>query len=211
MITIIMAAGDNTRWKAYREPHHPMYKQLIDIKGETIIGRIVRQLDQMHIPHLVAMSDMKLVREAEVPTFLISSGFKTLAWSILATHKVWSLPLTILLGDVVFDQQDLNLIYTPTDQDVSFFGSDFEIYAVVFKTSPYELLFNSSGHIEGKLRDVRYYLNSIDSKLLPEDEVSSRFLDPRFFFVNGWTRDIDHKFSLSKLLSDPRFKAEDRC
>lgn len=208
MITIVTAAGTNKRWRTYKESHHPDFKQLVLINGEPLISRIHRQLRERNTRHYIVIADEEIADKSKISCIVLKQRRSTLAGTILAVKHLWSFPMTILLGDVVFAEIDLDNIYTSRDRPAAFFGRTHETYAAVFRENPAKMLKVVSEWPGGKLRDMRYYIRYRDPKPAHISERDDRRADPNYFRIKGWTKDIDHKRNLNNLLNDSGFRKE---
>lgn len=218
MITLVMCAGENKRWLAYKPENCPEYKQLTRVYGKRLIDRITDSLNARSIQHFIIAADDKLIRLIDKPNSIIKIPQQSsLCGSIMAAKHLWSFPLTILLGDVLYDPIDLNEIYTEQKFSTAFFGGVDETYAVVFKKDPTSLLSYTTRYLcfdrrsgrmnKARLCELRYFHRY--GQLPPKHkfkERNCRLTDPAFTFVRGWTRDIDHKMNLSNALRNPRIK-----
>jgi hypothetical protein len=130
--SLILAAGNQERWNA--EPIIPKptgihdIKQLVVVKGEVLIERIQRQFPgSVVITNNKAISiHSKMVFKPETPTPAIGAVF--------STHSLWKEWTTILLGDVDYGEDTIELINNQ-EAKLMFYGDKSEIYAIKWHES----------------------------------------------------------------------------
>lgn len=121
---IIMCAGKGTRWGNYLG----VPKHLIEINGETLLGRTTRLLKENGITnYIITGSDErykkygKLVpqtdNDCEVDRFEITNEEE----------------ICYLYGDVYYTEKAIKTIVNTDTNDILFFGSEMEIFAIKVK------------------------------------------------------------------------------
>jgi len=120
-----MAAGSQTRWNYYKNTPYKI-KQLIKVKGEVLIERLQRQF-----PGAVVITTNPDIRKHSQQA-ITPEHHETLINTILSTHKLWGERNTIILGDVLFMNDEIVNKIKNCQDDIMFFGNIDEIFAVVF-------------------------------------------------------------------------------
>ena len=99
---IILCAGEQTRWG---DPNNP--KQLVDVGGEPLLARIVRQCRRAGHEPVIVTHDERLLLSEKVYT----PGKRR--WTIetlLSTRFMWDDRTVVLLGDVIYTRDALDKI-----------------------------------------------------------------------------------------------------
>lgn len=97
---LIFAAGSGKRWPSETP------KQLVEVEGEIVIDRTIRQLKERGVDCWVVTRDPRLERpgtKAFTPTLC-----RWLVETILATKEIWRDDMILLLGDVWFSDRCIN-------------------------------------------------------------------------------------------------------
>lgn len=122
---IIMADGEGKRWGNYKN----VPKHLVTIEGETVLARTLRLLQENNIPKediWVTSSDprYKEIWDNTIPQSIKDCELERFEESLVDG------PVCYLYGDVYYSENAMRtIINTPTD-DILFFGSDWEIFAI---------------------------------------------------------------------------------
>ncbi len=135
---IIMASGEGKRWNNYLG----VPKHLIEINGETLLERTTRLLKENGVNDFVITGNDeryskygKLVsqsdNECEVDRF---------------EESIVDGSVCYLYGDVYYTDQAIKTIINNKTNDVEFFGSEFEIFAI--KVENLDLFFTNKHHVK---------------------------------------------------------------
>jgi hypothetical protein len=127
----LMANGSATRFPG-------RCKHTVDIGGEPLIARTIRQLSSYPAPVYLVTHKPEIIAHANGCGIINPGPTRTLAESILSTEPKWTNRNIILLGDVVFTHQAISTIFSC--DTLRFIGSDHrdrikpqdERYALVF-------------------------------------------------------------------------------
>ena len=121
MVYVIMCAGKGTRWNDYKG----VPKHLIEINGETLLGRTTRLLKKNGVfNYIITTNDVR---------------YKQYGLTRPQTHNdceidrfedINSDEICYLYGDVYYTEEALKKIVDIETDDILFFGSDFEIFAI---------------------------------------------------------------------------------
>lgn len=154
---LILCAGDGLRWDGIQP------KQLLRIKRQTLIKRTLGQLNNRAV---VVTHHPRL---ASCP-YVSPSHRRWTCESLLSTKSIWAQETLVLLGDVYYDDHDLEKILNHKT-NLCFYGSkdQGEIFALKFKHSKQnELIKNLNVAIHnailggrGKLWECYKSLNNI--------------------------------------------------
>ena len=122
---IIMAAGDGKRWKNYMG----IPKHLVKINGETLLERTTRLLKENNVNYAITGHDMRYTEYGD----LLPQTYHDCE---VDRFEQFSESLCYLYGDVYYSEDAIKtIIETPAD-DIMFFGSEEEIFAVKVNDLP---------------------------------------------------------------------------
>lgn len=179
---VIMCAGNGKRWGNYLG----IPKHFVEINGETLIGRTTRLLKEHGITdYIITTSDERYKQYGETREQTNNDC------EIDRYEEIEDDEICYLYGDVYYTEEAMDtIINTPTDE-ILFFGSDMEIFAVKIKDKD---LFMKHKHkvkelyLKGKIeRCIGWEVyKSINN--LPLDEYA---ITDRFVFIQDGTDDID--------------------
>ena len=137
---IIMAAGEGKRWNDYMG----IPKHLVEINGETLLGRTTRLLKERGIDYIITGNDERYKQYGT----LIKQSYNDCE---IDRFEPVSEPVCYLYGDVYYTESAIDkIINTPVD-DVLFFGSNYEIFAV--KVKNLELFFRNKDRVKKQYLD----------------------------------------------------------
>lgn len=118
---IIMCAGKGTRWNNYLG----VPKHLIEINGETLIGRTTRLLKENNIKdYIITSSDERYKKYGET----IPQSYNDC--EIDRFEYLKDNEICYLYGDVYYTDEAIKTIINTKTQDALFFGSHIEIFAI---------------------------------------------------------------------------------
>jgi len=179
-LPIILAAGDQSRW----EQDHDLgvsHKQLIDIAGEKLIDRIVRQCRDRGREPLIITHHQAIVEAVDASYCPVVSR----RWTCdTLLHSPWGWRTIVLLGDTLYSRTVMDRIFAAP-----------EIYGLVFTREVYiqiiEALTAAIRHAEkggpGKLRKFYQAYCGIN---LETNKMESEVLD-WVCNVSDYTTDFD--------------------
>ncbi len=196
MIVLILAAGEQTRWGDNGRP-----KQLVDIGGEPLLVRLVRQCrERGHEPVVVTHDDrLKLSQRTFAP-----AARRWVVETLLFTRELWEPRTVVLLGDVVFTEEAIDKVLACRSPMQVFgrkelrwrlVGRYYEIFALSFDRACHQRIgwtldksieeaLRRPGPLAGKLRTFYEVYCGLDlGSFQHEDEV--------FYPIEDWTEDID--------------------
>lgn len=120
---IIMAAGEGKRWNNYLG----VPKHLIEINGETLLGRTTRLLKENGIEDYVITSSDERYKEYGKVIEQSKHDCEVDRFEELGE------PVCYLYGDVYYSEAAIKTIINTEAEDIKFFGSCVEIFAVKVK------------------------------------------------------------------------------
>ena len=125
---IIMADGEGKRWGNYKG----VPKHLITVEGETILERTIRLLIKLGIDETdiwVTSSDprYKTIWNNTIPQSIKDCELERFEESLING------PVCYLYGDVYYTEPAMQTIIETDTNDILFFGSDWEIFAIKVK------------------------------------------------------------------------------
>jgi len=185
---IILAAGDAVRFNHVK-------KQMLPInRGDTIIGRIIKQCSLMGYSPIIAVKDMDSMLGYQVrysQRIYIVNNSNTTCNTILSTKELWRERTIILLGDVIYSPETISKIFD-YHGDFRVYGNSQELFAVVFhecvKDNVIKALEKASRFKNGK---VRFMYKSYVGMPMDSKETMGVAPGPNFQYIHDWTRDVD--------------------
>jgi molybdopterin-guanine dinucleotide biosynthesis protein A len=121
---LIMAAGASSRFGQLP------FKQLVEVNGETIIGRQVRMV-RARGAEPVVVTGHSVIRQAVPCATYAPQGSRWLTESILNTMEWWLGSVAVLLGDVWYTDETLDAVLSCA-RPLCMFGNQHEIFAITF-------------------------------------------------------------------------------
>jgi hypothetical protein len=123
MISLIMAAGDNTRWNG-RIP-----KQLAEIGGQPLIQRTYRQAS-LYRGSPIIVTHNPAIKALELNCF--EPQFRRwIVETLLSTRQLWQERTAVLLGDVIYSDYTMRLLLANRDP-LAVYGFKWEIVGLSF-------------------------------------------------------------------------------
>jgi len=124
---LIMSAGDASRFDSQTP------KQLMQIPGaETVFSRQLRQIRENGCEPTVITHNSNIISVSN--KHFIPQHRETLCNSILSSESLWLERNVIILGDVIFTKDGIDLVFS-TERPVFVVGNEAEIYALSFTRS----------------------------------------------------------------------------
>lgn len=120
---IIMCAGKGTRWNN----HMGVPKHLIEINGETLLGRTTRLLKERNIEYIITSEDERYKQYGKTIPQSYHHG------EIDRFEPFNDKEIIYLYGDVYYTEEAIDTIINTEANDVLFFGSSQEIFAIKIK------------------------------------------------------------------------------
>ena len=119
---IIMCSGNGTRWNNYTG----VPKHLVKIGDETLLGRTTRLLKERNIEYLITSEDERYKEYGDT----ISQTYHDCE---VDRFEEFDENVCYLYGDVYYTENAIDTIIGSGCNDVLFFGSEMEIFAVKVK------------------------------------------------------------------------------
>lgn len=183
-VNFILAAGDSERWKG-RTP-----KQLMEFDGETIVGRIIRQLDGDAV---VVSDNHDILKGVGATPFDRRSRRNWITAAVLLdTRHYWGSRARVFLGDVIYSDEATATILDST-APLAVFGKRWEIFALSFSqvAQPEVIkalkltISQAEAGDRGKLWE--FYRNYAGLDVTDKHALEDRI----FHHITDWTDDID--------------------
>ena len=130
---LILAAGTEVAW----EKKIGTAKQLLPMDGDTVLGRIIRQVRERGVEPILVTHREDFVNTAKDVVHYEPASRNTIADTILNTQDLWAGQTVILLGDTVFGNATLNMILAHRGPFTAF-GNSSEIFAFSFNDDSHE-------------------------------------------------------------------------
>lgn len=178
---IIMAAGEGKRWKNYLG----VPKHLVEINGETLLGRTTRLLKERGIDYVITGNDERYKEYGR----LIKQSFNDCEIDRFEPVKE---PVCYLYGDVYYTESAINRIISRQTNDIVFFGNLEEIFAV--KVANLELFYKHKAIVKRQ-----YLLGQIPRcigwevyRSLQRIPIHMHMIKGRYQLITDGTDDIDY-------------------
>ena len=190
---VIMCAGNGKRWNNFLG----VPKHLIEINGDTLIGRTTRLLKENGInDYIITTSDDRYKQYGETRPQSYNDC------EVDRYEEIEDEEICYLYGDVYYTEKALKtIIDTPTDE-ILFFGSEMEIFGVKIKNK--KLFFKHKDrvkklYLEGKIdRCIGWEVyKSINDLPLNEYAITDRFV-----LIDDETNDIDYPYNYLELIDE---------
>lgn len=179
---IIMCAGKGTRWNNYKG----VPKHLIEINGETLIGRTTRILKENNIDYIITTEDERYREYGKIRP----QTFKDC--EVDRFEETNDEEVCYLYGDVYYTEEALKTIINTSTDEILFFGSKYEIFGV--KVVDKDLFFKHQKrvkelYLKGEINrcigwEVYRSLNDIPFNI--------HEIKDRFYLIEDGTDDIDY-------------------
>jgi hypothetical protein len=151
LTVFIMAGGEAARWKG------PVEKQIVDVNGELLLSRTVRQVRRIFKTEPRIISSSKDIINKVSSKYLVPGN--TIADSLYSIVGMWRSRAIILHGDTYFTDEVMEDIAT-CFRPIVFHGRLLEIYALTF--TDHVLMQEAVRGVEdteGRLWHLWYFLN----------------------------------------------------
>lgn len=127
---LILAAGNSKRWKDTIWPaDYP--KQLLDIGGETLIGRVVRQVQMRGHDPLVVTHDYDIMQAVPGVTMVNPADRRWIMATVQSTAELWRGLVTVLYSDVLYSAAVIGAMLTELETP-KFYGRWGDGFGFVF-------------------------------------------------------------------------------
>lgn len=201
--TLILAAGTQERWNMRRTPRNMRVKQMIDIGGEPLILRTIRQLRQRNCNPIMVTNNGTI--SGESITSFQPANCERVIDTLNSTKDIWEGSVLIVLGDVCFSKSTMDLM-TEGKEDFKIFGyferphidpvlnykpGWREIYSLTFRPKEYKSV----------KKALRIAINNIRAKKLKDFYNAYRLIngiendcvldDITFTNITDYTQDFD--------------------
>ena len=195
MLYVLMCAGKGTRWNNYQG----VPKHLIKINGEPLLGRTTRLLKKYGINnYIITTNDVRYKEYGQTRPQSYTDC------EVDRFEDIDNEEICYLYGDVYYTEEALkSIINTPTDE-ILFFGSNFEIFAIK--------IVNKGLFMEHKNRVKELYLkNEIDRcigwevyRSLNNIPFNEHIINDRYFYILDGTDDIDYPEDYERFVEDKK-------
>jgi len=132
MNVFILCAGEQLRF-----PYGFMPKQLLAIKGESLLSRQFRQCLSLSLNPVVVTHRSEL--QSNAWQWLMPVDSQNILRTLKSTEPLWTERVTVLLGDVHFDDDLAYEILTDTG-GIKFWLGGSEIFAIAFDLKDYQTI-----------------------------------------------------------------------
>lgn len=205
MRVIIAAAGEGKRWGNYRN----VPKHLVEIEGEILLHRIVRQFKKYTDDIIIIAKDERYSVD-EIKITYPQQGEWYDFGKMYSSNHLWSNDRTVIVfGDVYFSDQAVEKIMTNKD-DYKFFlrkgiskytgKRHKEIFAFAFNGSMNERIKKDIEELVSKKQGGagawRLYLHM--HNIVSTHNVEKMFKTDGYIEINDWTEDFDRAEDLLK-------------
>jgi len=208
----ILCAGEARRFNG-------VHKQLLQIRNECILERIIRQCRDRGIEPTV-VSHHEVFRNVDC-RLIVPEVHRYTDETFLSTQYLWNERTIILLGDVVYSKFAMDMVFADC-KPVRVFGDQWEMFAVCFAESHWVKVVSALEHAidvavetgvngQGKIRKFYQSLCGLpldtntaekEVEIYQNDHlrVGSYPYDTIFYYVDDWTQDVDSHEDYTALL-----------
>lgn len=216
---IIMCGGD---YRVWQEP-----RQLLMVKGERIVERTIRLLNENGITDIAISSDDERFSRFGVPLLKHNNGYKVMVDNRYTGYWCDGFypmdePVCYLFGDVVFSPQAIKTIIETETDDIEFFGSMPPFAPGYLKrwAEPFALKVVNNDHLteaiaelkrlhrEGKFRrkPIMWELWQVIKKT-PLNKIEKNYTA-----INDYTVDVDDPHEIDRIrMLEAEIDKADRC
>ena len=182
---LILAAGEARRFDG-------ISKQLLNVKDEMIIERIVRQVTHRGCSPYVITDNKEIINALSIWRFVFRPvSHKVTCDTFLNTQELWNDRTIILLGDVIYSKKLMDSIFI-YDKSIRVFGNQWEVFAISFAKEVHdkviETLEIAKDTYPAKLRTFYKMYCGFDAD---QPETEDQLESVVFEWMNDWSRDID--------------------
>lgn len=150
---LILAAGKGQRFAGGKWwPEKPDHKQLLDVAGETVIGRIIRQCKARGYHPTVVTQHQAIIEIVTDCDIYCPRDSRWVMATLYSTREEWADIVTVLWGDVVYSGAVMDAMLAETRSPM-FYGRWGDGFGMVFK--PDDMLAN----LEAVLADAEANCN----------------------------------------------------
>lgn len=143
-VLVLAATSSHTGWK------HATCRHLVDIGGEPLLVRTLRQLAELGHDATVVTNKPEI--RAAIPNCFVPEDHTWLVSTILSARELWDDKTIVLMGDAVWDLRTLDAIMSHEEFPV-FYGSHNEIHALAWLREHF-------GRFEANLRGTEVYMRA---------------------------------------------------
>ena len=123
MVYIIMCGGNYRKWEEQEKP-----RQLLEFKGETLVARIIRLLNENGIDNIAISSNNAIFEQFNVPVLKHDNSYDAIEYNHCNGHWVDAFYPTseeacYLFGDVIYSEEAIKTIVNTPTNDIEFFAS----------------------------------------------------------------------------------------
>lgn len=185
---IIMADGKGTRWKNYKN----IPKHLIEINGETLLERIVKQLKKRDKGSEIIITSHD--KRYEIKGAKRYEPLNNILEIDRFTEELIEDDICFLYGDTYYSDDAIDIIINTKAEDLMFFGNKKSIVAIKIKDSKifkYHVKNVKYLYLRGKIKNckgwqvyqsfqnIRYGTKKIKDKFIVVDETTVDYNTPK--------------------------------
>ena len=199
MSSLILAAGTQSRWNHKKYKDIPLVKQLVEVDGEVLIERIQRQF-----PGSIVITKSNDIKKHSAKYFIPENNEITLA-TLFSTRNLWEAWTTILLGDVDYGNDTIELINNQTEE-LMFYGDKGEIYAFKFSLrASWEIMQGISNILASPIFERKYGKLWNLYRIINESDFRVHMIKDYFTYVSDCT-DFDNQEQYIKYAKNKRIR-----
>lgn len=184
--TSIACGGVGLRWSG----DYPKHLASLGQHGETIIGRLIRQIG--HTRDIVLLTENILIQQQYLGQCWLPEKHRYLCETLMSTAHMWKERNYIFLGDAVISQRNFDEFMNST-KSITWLANQTDIFAISFHESIYHKIF---GALRGSA--MAAFGETGKGKLWEAYRIFHNFqIDDHWFylpdtiFTSDWTTDID--------------------
>lgn len=203
-----MCGGTYQKWETPR--------QLIKFKGETIVERIIRLLNENGIGDIAISSNNAIFKQFDVPVLEHNNQYNARRYNDFDGYWCDAFyptdePACYIFGDVIFSEDAIKTIVNTETNDIEFFASAPPFDKRFYKTSaePFALKVVNQEHLKQAISVVKRYDSQGLFKRKPimwelwqviKETPINQIDYTNYTVINDWTCDIDEPEDIDKIL-----------
>ncbi len=191
---LILAAGESERFNG------PGFKEFLEVKGEPVIGRVVRMVSERGYKHLYTVTDQKALNKAPSKPYSPDGANRWTCETLLSTSSLWPRfqRVAVLLGDTYYTTNSLDTtLYV--EKNFCVYSDTQDIFALTYSCTVFDEVrdmlsrivlaqADGAGHNKGRLWELyRAWHRLPDHAPVPIEETRGVSYEP----IADRTQDFD--------------------
>jgi hypothetical protein len=182
----IACGGQGLRWNG----DYPKHLATLGQYGETILGRLIRQIGRPR--ETVLLTENIMIQQQYLGQCWFPEKHRYLCETLMNTAHMWKERNYIFLGDAIISKENFEAFMNST-KSVTWLASQTDIFAVSFHDSMYHKMFSAfRGSAVAALDDAGRGKLWEAYRLFHSFQIDDHwFYTPDTIFISDWTMDVD--------------------